>query len=179
MARVSYRRAINAAGDVLLWHGKKTEARGFYKRVEVLGGRFIPASVRAARTGSFPNSIREYLQQENYGAALQTIDRWEDQFATEKVKGHTFFWRGLALSLRGQHREASEFLDLALTLGTGALWESQARWRLAGALEATGRADRARVELAKLAAAGIRDRWTEMAREKLKSPAGGKKEKTP
>ena len=178
-AKMSYRRAINAAGDVALWHGKREESLEFYRRVEVLLGRVVPRSVRAARIGSFPNSIREYLQESNYGAAIETVDRWEDQFATEKVKGHTFFWRGLALSLRGQHREASEFLDLALTLGTGALWESQARWRLAGALEATGRADRARVELAKLAATGIRDRWTEMAREKLKSPAGGKKGKTP
>ena len=142
-------------------------------------GRVVPRAVRSARIGSFPNSIREYLQENNYGAAIETVDRWEDQFATEKVKGHTFFWRGLALSLRGQHREASEFLDLALTLGTGALWENQARWRLSVALEATGRSKRARTELAKLASTGIRDRWTVMAREKLKESTGGKKGATP
>ncbi|GIT29629.1 MAG: hypothetical protein Ct9H300mP1_16750 [Planctomycetaceae bacterium] len=69
------------------------------------------AGTRCSQVGSlgthrvFPNSIREYLQENNYGAAIETVDPWEDQFATEKVKGHTFFWRGLALSLRGQHRE--------------------------------------------------------------------------
>ena len=178
-AKTSYRRAINAAGDVALWHGKKAESLEFYRRVEALLGRVVPRSVRSARVGSFPNSIREYLQENNYGAAIETVDRWEDQFATEKVKGHTFFWRGLALSLRGQHREASEFLDLALTLGTGALWENQARWRLSVALEATGRSKRARTELAKLASTGIRDRWTVMAREKLKESTGGKKGATP
>ncbi len=179
VAKMSYRRAINAAGDVALWHGQKAEALGFYRRVEALLGRFIPKSVRSARTGSFPNSIREYLQQNNYGAAIETVDRWEDQFATEKVKGHTFYWRGLALALRGQHLEASEYLDLALSLGEGALWETQARWRLVVALEATGRAKRGRVELVKLTTTGIRDRWTELAREKLKTPAVGKKGKTP
>ena len=179
VAKVSYRRAINAAGDVALWHGNKTEALEFYRRVEVLRGRIIPKAVRSARIGSFPNSIREYLQQNNYGAAIETVDRWEDQFATEKVKGHTFFWRGLALGLRGQQLEASEFLDLALALGAGAIWESQARWRLAVALEETGRASRARAELAKLAATGIQDRWTGLAREKLKKAAGGKKGNTP
>ena len=174
-ARVSYRRAINAAGDVLLWHGKTTEARGFYKRVEVLGGRFIPASVRAARTGSFPNAIRQYLQERNYGAALQTVDRWEDQFATEKVKGHTFFWRGLTLALRGQSKEAAEYLDLALTIATGAEWESQARWQLAVALEQIGKPKRAQVELGKLVKAGIDDIWTQRAREKLKNTLGTNK----
>jgi len=178
-AKMSYRRAINAAGDVALWHGKKAEALDFYRRVEALLGRFIPKSVRSARTGSFPNSIREYLEQNNYGAAIETVDRWEDQFATEKVKGHTFFWRGLALGLRGQQREASEYLDLALNLGEGAVWENQARWRLAMALEATGRAGRARTELAKLVSIGIRDQWTELARKKLKTSAGAKKGKTP
>ena len=179
VAKVSYRRAINAAGDVALWHGNKTEALDFYRRVEVLRGRIIPKAVRSARIGSFPNSIREYLQQNNYGAAIETVDRWEDQFATEKVKGHTFFWRGLALGLRGQQLEASECLDLALALGAGAIWESQARWRLAVALEETGRASRARTELAKLVATGIQDRWTGLAREKLKKAAGGKKGNTP
>ena len=47
------------------------------------------------------------------------------------------------------------------------------------ALEATGRAKRARAELVKLTIIGIRDRWTELAREKLKTPAAGKKGKTP
>ena len=107
------------------------------------------------------------------------MDRWEDQFATEKVKGHTFFWRGLSLGLRGQQLEASECLDLALALGAGAIWESQARWQLAVALEETGRVSRARGELAKLVATGIQDRWTGLAREKLKKAAGEKKGNTP
>ncbi|GIS61146.1 MAG: hypothetical protein CM1200mP2_33710 [Planctomycetaceae bacterium] len=54
-----YRRAINAAGDVALWHGKKAESLEFYGRVEALLGRVVPRSVRSARIGSFPNSIRD------------------------------------------------------------------------------------------------------------------------
>ncbi|MDP7274882.1 MAG: PKD domain-containing protein [Planctomycetaceae bacterium] len=183
-AKMAYRRAINAAGDVLLWHGKTAEARGFYKRVEVLAGKPIPRSVRAARIGSYPNSIREYLVARNYGAALGTVERWEDQFATEKVKGHTFYWRGVTLALRGQHREASEYLDLAVTIAVGAEWENEARWRLALAFEAIGKPRRVRIELAKLVATGISDRWTDRARKKLKAlpakkPAAGSKPKTP
>ncbi|MFP6769114.1 MAG: hypothetical protein VB859_13160, partial [Planctomycetaceae bacterium] len=106
------------------------------------------------------------------------------QFATEKVKGHTFYWRGVTLALRGQHREASEYLDLAVTIAVGAEWENEARWRLALAFEAIGKPRRVRIELAKLVATGISDRWTDRAREKLKAlpakkPVAGSKPKTP
>ena len=50
----AYRRAVIAAGDVLLWNGKLEGARDLYKRAETLGGTFIPSQVRSARIGTSP-----------------------------------------------------------------------------------------------------------------------------
>ena len=165
----AYRRAVIAAGDALLWHAKPDDARALYKRAEVLGGARIPLQVRVARTGSYPNAIREYLDGGNYEAALGVVDRWEETFPTDKPKGQTFFWRGKVLFLRGQHKEAARYLARAVGLAVGAFFESEARWLLALSLEEIGRKEEARRELAKLVAAGVDDPFTKMAREKLEA----------
>ncbi len=166
--KAAYRRAVNAAGDVQLWHGRRAEAYAYYKRVEALRGRYIPSQVRAARVGAYPNAIREYLAIGNYGAALQVVDRWEDVFATEKVKGQTFYWRGTILTQRKQYKDAARYLARAIALAVGAGFETEARWRLAQSLESLGRKKEAMVELARLVATGLDDNYTRMAREKLK-----------
>lgn len=165
--RLAYRHAVNAAGDVAIWHGDRTAARGFYLRVEALRGHFIPPQVRSARVGAYPNAIRSYLQDGNYGAALGVVDEWEDKFATDKVKGHTFYWRGRVLAERHQHRNAARYLTRAIGLAAGAGFESEARWHLAAALDGLGRHQAARIELAKLVEIGMNDEYTRMAREKL------------
>ena len=166
--KAAYRRAINAAGDVALWNDQPQQARDFYRRVEAIRGQFIPSQVRAARVGAFPQAIRSFLAESNYGAALQIVDEWEDKFATEKVKGQTFFWRGAILSARKQYRDASRFLGRAVVLAVGAGFETEARWRLADSLHHLGHQKESRVELARLIATGLNDSFTQMARERLK-----------
>jgi tetratricopeptide (TPR) repeat protein len=163
----AYRRAVIALGDVQLWHGKREEARPLYQRAEALSEQRIPPQVRAARLGSFPNSIREYLEAGDQKAALDVVNRWEEQFPTEKLSGQTFFWRGKLLALRDQHRESARYLARAIGLAVGAEFESEARWLLAQSLEKLGRTEEARKELAKLVASGIDDRFSRLAREKL------------
>jgi tetratricopeptide (TPR) repeat protein len=164
--RAAYRRAVIAAGDVLLWQGKTEGARALYERAEHLGPD-IPPQVRAARVGAYPGSLREYLGGGNYGAALDLVDRWEETFPTEKVKGQTLFWRGKVLLLRGQTQDAERCLDRAVRLTVGAEFETEARWLLAQALEWLGRKDDARRELAKLVATGLDDDYSRKARQKL------------
>jgi tetratricopeptide (TPR) repeat protein len=151
---------------VALWQGKQDGARGLYARAEKLG-KFIPDQVRAARTGAYPNSFREYISAGNYGAALDLVDRWEETFPTDKVKGHTLYWRGKVLALRGQTQEAERFLDRAVRLTVGAAFETEARWLLAQTLEQLGRKDDAKKELAKLVDSGLNDEFTRRAKEKL------------
>jgi tetratricopeptide (TPR) repeat protein len=166
--RKAFRKAINSAGDVRLWQGKRDLAQKLYARAEALLPRPIPSQVRAARIGAFPNSLREYIGSGNYGAALDLVDQWDDLFPTDKLNGHTFFWRGKVLSLRGQPKEAVRYLDRALRIAVGAGFETEARWLLAEALEAVGKKDEARKQLAKLIASGLRDEFTKKAIEKLK-----------
>jgi tetratricopeptide (TPR) repeat protein len=166
-SQAAYRQALVAAGDVYLWQGNRDQAHVYYKKGEVLSGQFIPANVRAARIGAYPNSIREYLIDGNHGAALDIVNRWEDTFPTDKVNGHTFFWRGKLLHIRGQHKEAARLLARSIGLAIGADFESEARWLLALSLEQIGRADVSQKELAKLVKSGNKDRFVDMAREKL------------
>jgi PKD repeat protein len=167
--KAAYRRAINAAGDVLLWNGKRADARSFYKRVEVIRGKFIPQQVRSARVGAYPKSIRDYLAAGDYDAALDIVDQWEDQFATEKVKGHTFFWRGTILAERHQYRDAARYLARSLGLASGAGFETEARWRLAISLGKLDKKKEAEAELAKLVATGLNDDFVNLARRQLEA----------
>ncbi len=165
--RAAYRRAVAAAGDVQLWAGKRAAAQKLYAEAERLLPRIIPAQVRAARIGAYPNSLREYIAAGNYGAALDLVDQWEDLFATDRLNGHTFYWRGKVLLLRGQPRDAALYLAQALRIASGAGWETEGRWRLAEALEALGKKDEAKAQLAKLVASGLSDEFTKKARAKL------------
>jgi tetratricopeptide (TPR) repeat protein len=165
--RAAYRRAVIAAGDVLLWQGKRDGARELYTKAERLRRNPIPSQVRAARIGAYPNSLREYISGGNFGAALDLVDRWDETFPTEKVKGHTFYWRGKILALRGQLQDAERYLQWAVRMTTGADFESEERWILAQTLEQLGRREEARKELAKLIASGLEDEFTRRAKEKL------------
>jgi TolA-binding protein len=127
----------------------------------------IPSQVRAARSGAYPNAIRDYIKGGNYGAALDIVNKWEETFPTEKPLGHTFFWRGKLLALRGQHQDAARYLARAIGLAVGASFESESRWLLAGSLEQIGRPDDAKKELAKLVASGLNDEFSKLAKEKL------------
>jgi tetratricopeptide (TPR) repeat protein len=164
--QAAYRRAVIAAGDVLLWQGKREGAHGLYARAEQLG-RYIPEQVRAARVGAYPNALREYIAAGSYGAALDLVNRWEETFPTDKVKGQTLYWRGKLLALRGQPQAAERCLDRAVRLTVGAAFETEARWLLAETLERLGRKDDARKELARLVATGLSDEFSKRAREKL------------
>jgi tetratricopeptide (TPR) repeat protein len=164
----AYRRAVIAGGDVLLWHAKREGALAIYRRAERLNLTRIPANVRAARVGAYPNSIREFIDAGNVGAAVDVVDRWEETFPTEKIDGQTFFWRGKLLGLRGQPGDAARFLARSVGLGSGGRFETEARWLLAEALERLDRKDDAKKELARLVATGLNDSFTKLAREKLK-----------
>jgi len=166
--RTAYRHAVIAAGDVLLWQGKHDGARELYAKAEQLTRNPIPRQVRAARIGAYPNALREYIGGGNFGAALDLVDRWDETFPTEKVKGHTLYWRGKILTLRGQPKDAERYLQLAVRLTVGADFESEERWLLAQTLEQLGRKDEARKELEKLVASGLNDEFTRRAKEKLR-----------
>lgn len=166
--RRAFRKAVASAGDARLWQGRRAEAQKLYGRAEALLPRVIPPQVRAARIGAYPDSLRDYVAAGNYGAALDLVEQWDDLFPTDRLNGGTFFWRGKVLFLRGQPREAVRYLHRAVQIARGAAFESEARWLLAEALEAAGKAAEARTELARLVASGLRDEFTARAIDKLK-----------
>ncbi len=129
-------------------------------------GAFIPSQVRNARIGAYPNSIKEFIVAGNLGAALDVVNQWDETFPTDKPNGHTFFWRGKLLELRGQPQEAARSGARRFVDGRGGV-------RIRGALAAGPRpgtdwcTEDAKKELAKLVASGISDEYTKKAKEKL------------
>src|SRR5262249_6923123 len=160
--RAAYRRAVVAAGDVLLFRGKRDEARDFYAATEKLGA-YIPPQVRAARVGAYPNALREYLAAGNYGAALDLVDRWDETFPADKLGGRPLLGGGRALWLRHQRRAAGRSGALALRRARGADFETEPRGLRPQARERLGRRDEARRELARLIKTGIDDGFTRQA----------------
>ena len=165
----AYRQTVIAAGDVRLWQSKSDDALTLFRRAEILRKNPIPPQVRAARIGSYPNSLREYIDGGNYAAAIELVNEWEDSFPTDKLNGHTFYWRGKLMQLRGQPSEGIRYLQRSVLVTTGAVFETEARWLLAQALEQTGKPDEAKKELQRLLAIGIQDDFTKKARERLKT----------
>jgi tetratricopeptide (TPR) repeat protein len=170
----AYRDCLIAAGDVLLWNAKIEGAREHYRRAEALDKVLIPPQVRAAKIGSYPNTIREFIQSGDVGAALDVVARWEHTFPTEKLNGQPLYWHGRILALRGQHRDAARHLARAIALSVGAAYESEARWLLAESLDEIGKREEAKRELARLLAAGFDDQFAKKAREKLTAELGKK-----
>lgn len=168
----AYRRALIACGDVRLWSGKRDGALELYRRAEAVSKQVILPQVRAARIGSYPDSIRGCIIAANYDAALDIVEQWGETFPTEKAKGHTFFWRGKLLALCARHEEAVRCLKQCVELAIGADFETEAYWLLAQSLEQLGRSSEAQRELGRLAACGIDDNFTRMARQKLNQPLG-------
>ncbi|MFN0198005.1 MAG: PKD domain-containing protein [Planctomycetaceae bacterium] len=163
----AYRRAVIAAGDVSLWQGELPAALKWYKRAEAVDGKSIPVQVRSAKLGAYPDYIRDYIALENYATALEVVNEWEETFPTEKIHGHSLYWRGKSQHLRGQHRHAAENLARAIGLAPGAVFETEARWLLAGSLDKLGRPKDAQQELGKLTKLGFADPFVTAARKKL------------
>ena len=150
-SRSTRRRAgrLPAGGDrrrrrAALAPASRTAARELYRKAEATGGQFIPPQVRAARIGSYPNSLREYIGTGNYGAALDLVERWDETSrptsrTARPSSGAASSWPCAASTTKrpatwsGPCRPAS-----------GAGFETEARWLLAEALEQLGQTRRRR-----------------------------------
>ena len=163
----AYRDCLMATGDVYLWHAQLPEAREQYRQAEALDPVAIPSQVRAAKVGSYPEVIREFIASGDYGAALDIVGRWEHTFPTETLTGHPLFWRGKLLALRD---------NIAKRRATS---PDPSGWPSAPVLRARpvgcwpnrsmrlGDRDQSRRELAKLIAAGFDDEFARKAWQKM------------
>jgi tetratricopeptide (TPR) repeat protein len=164
----AYRAALISAGDGLLWSGLKGEAIEHYLQAEAAAGDPLPLSVRAARTGSYPYALEEHLVNREWTDAARILDRWEEDFPSDKAKGQTFYWRGRLHLAREEAARAARFLGQSLLLAKGAPYENQARWLLANAYTALGEHEKSDQTLNALLQSGIQDEFTEKARARLK-----------
>jgi tetratricopeptide (TPR) repeat protein len=162
----AYQRAMIVLGDAFLWHGQTEPAHDYYLRAERQRG-VIPFQVRQAHLGAYPGTLRQYLAAGQFDAGFALLDRWEQTYPTDKVKGASLYWRGKFLIATGDHRSAARHLARAIGLAPGASFETEARWLLAETLTKLGRTEEAKVELAKLVKLGVADDYTAKAKAQL------------
>jgi tetratricopeptide (TPR) repeat protein len=167
-----WRRVLIAAGDAALWNHQRGPAAELYRRAEVVSSPVIPPSVRAARLGAYPDTVRDYLKASDFRAALETLDTWEEVFPEERAVGHSLFWRGKTFWLQGKPQEASRFLSLSAELASGGDFETECRWLLGQTLDKLGRPEEAKRVYEALAACGMQDRFVEQARGKIGKEPG-------
>ena len=123
----AWREVLSATGDAKLWGGQTVEAEALFRRAESVTSVPIPFPVRAARVGSYPYTLSELLKAKKFGEAEEVLDRWEETFPLEKLKGHSCFWRGKVAAGRGERETAGRYLAKALQLAPGASWEKEAQ----------------------------------------------------
>lgn len=163
----AYRNILLVAGDMMVTDpATKSVALEYFQRAE-LHGKTIPAQVRAARIGSYPETIKANLARNNFAGARDVVRRWEDDFPTERAWGHSAYWAGRIEYSAGKWQESARLLARALRLAAGGDFETAARALRAEALEKLGRDAEARQEWETLAASGINDELVRKAREKV------------
>jgi tetratricopeptide (TPR) repeat protein len=163
----SYRACAVAMGDVHLVAGDMHEAAGQYRLAEGLNQPVVPANVRAARVGAFPETLVQAFADRRWSAAEAALDEWQDRFPADMVSGAPLFYRGKLAMLRKQPTSAVGALRIAASAGRGSEFEAEAKYLLAQAYRQTGDDEAYRRTLRELVAAGLGGTWRERAQHEL------------
>ena len=168
-SRPMFRRVLIAAGDARLSRNKTEDAGELYQRAETLSGRPIPAQVRAARAGAYPNSLASRLQPAISMHAGTGRSVGKIAFQLRSSRDIALSWRGKVLLGKEQLRGAVQALTLAARLTVGSESESEVALAPGTRTQKSGQPSAAHKEWSKLAASGIEDVYVTRDRAKLKS----------
>ncbi len=164
----AYRECVTAMGDAYLFAGDREKARTRYTQAEELNQPVVPPSVRAARTGAFPEILQQTFADRNWAAAQAAIDEWQEHFPADMVGGAPLFYRGKLAMLRKQPLAAVRILQVAARAGRGSEFEAEARVLLAHAYRQTGDDEAYRRTLRTLIDSGLSGQWRDQALRELK-----------
>lgn len=88
-------------GDLNLHLGRGDRAEYFYR----LAGNTADDDKLLLRTGAYSRTVEDYLSRKEYHAAKQLLDRWENEYPTQRLAGYSSYLRGkLYIGMEQHHR---------------------------------------------------------------------------
>ncbi|MHB1155356.1 MAG: PKD domain-containing protein [Phycisphaerales bacterium] len=166
--RLLERAATIVLGDTALLNAAYEDAAGWYQRAEEMGPDKADEPARMAKLGSAPYIVEDLLGRDEYDYAMKAIDRWEDEFPTQKLEGLTFFWRGKVLFVRKPGELALKWLVISERVNPRGLHVSEAVWLRANTLMAMGRWRDAMDQLMRIRTQFTHSEYFTKAEEKMK-----------
>jgi tetratricopeptide (TPR) repeat protein len=93
--------------------------------------------------GGYPFTVEDLKDRGEYDYALKVVDRWENDYPTEKLDGLSFFWRGKLLFILHPGEQAVRYLQLAEAVHPKGNHVPEAVWLQANCYMAMGKYDQA------------------------------------
>lgn len=137
-ARRHLREVLIAVGDVQLVTGTASDAANQYKLAEAMSEPPVPANVRAAKVGAFPELLEQAMADRDWAAAEATLGEWMQRFPADMATGAPLFHLGKLAMRRDRPGEAIRPLEVAIRVGRGSEFEAEARYLLAHAFRQVG-----------------------------------------
>ena len=182
--REAFRQATVAIGDVHLFALDVPKANEDYRVAENLVERPLPAAVRTAKVGSFPEAIEQQLQNKRPQMAMEVVKQWQNQIPSDQTRGASLFYLGKIEQMLSHPAAALRPLQLSIQLAQGAEFEAEARWLLAQTHLDLGDQNAHRLALIGLVKSGLDSPFRNKAMEVLgqlnkatTAPAGAKEQK--
>ncbi len=123
--------ALMGLGDCYREKGDYTNAFRAYSMVESAGKK-------SAFQGSYALNIEYYIDLENIEDALDEIDRWESEFPTEKIYGHSSVLRAKCYLVKKEYGKVKEIIDKILRINPETGYYPEAMMVLADSYIAQG-----------------------------------------
>ena len=134
-------------GDRYAAGGEGEKARAAYLEAAARRASTRPYVEGAAWRGAYSRSTEEFLQEGSWERAGAELERWQDEFPTEKIDGHLTFLYARYWMGRGQHAQAVAQAEQLLAVNPDSPYADRILLVAAEAEAARGRTDRARAAL--------------------------------
>lgn len=167
----AFRKVVVAMGDVAWWFKQnEDQARTFYTTAEGLNQPVIPPQVRVAQIGGFPETMHQFTQAGDTKQALASVDRWQQVFPADQLRGDVLFERARLLAndeSNVSNRVVVRLLNQAIPQAEGSPWEAEARYRLAQAYRQLGDKANYHATLQALIDTGLVSTWRDRAIQEM------------
>ena len=139
-------------GDVYRTKGDTKAARAAYERAAQMPIHNHTEAVSAARRGSFPRTVEDYLRREIFKEAHQELDNWDWEFPTDKLEGYSSLLRAKVALAEENETEALKQANELLAGNKDSEYADDILLFLAGLHQKAGRLDKALGAAARLLA---------------------------
>jgi len=169
-AQAVLRYALIVEGDALLLLGKYDEAKKTYEEAEKLDlpVNQMSGAEKAARKGSYPFTVEDYLSRDMITEAIEAIQEWERLMPSSKMEGMCMYLRGKALFMIKPSDLAVRYLGAAEDVNPRGSHAPEAGWLKANCLFKLDKIEEAALAYMKIRDNFSRARYLQRVNRKIK-----------